>query len=45
MDFRGDARMAQFGFVLGWEASSAGSPVEWVSGDEFEKPRKASEAQ
>jgi Zn-dependent M28 family amino/carboxypeptidase len=44
MDFRGDARMAQFGFVLGWEASSAGSPVEWVSGDEFEKPRKASEA-
>jgi Zn-dependent M28 family amino/carboxypeptidase len=44
MDFRGDARMAQFGFVLGWEASSAASSVEWQSGDEFEKPRKLSEA-
>ncbi len=45
MDFRGDARMAQFGFVLGWQASSAASQVEWQAGDEFEKPRKQSEAQ
>lgn len=44
MDFRGDARMAQFGFVLGWQASSAAAPVEWQGGDEFEKPRKQSEA-
>jgi len=44
MDFRGDTRMAQFGFVLGWEASSAPSPVEWQNGDEFEKPRKQSES-
>jgi Zn-dependent M28 family amino/carboxypeptidase len=44
MDFRGDARMAQFGFVLGWEASSAAAPVEWQSGDEFEKARKKSES-
>ena len=43
MDFRGDARMAQFGFVLGWQASAAAAPVEWQSGDEFEKPRKMSE--
>jgi Zn-dependent M28 family amino/carboxypeptidase len=44
MDFRGDARMAQFGFVLGWQASSSASQVEWQSGDEFEKPRQQSEA-
>jgi len=43
MDFRGDARMAQFGFVLGWEASSAPESVQWQPGDEFEKPRKASD--
>jgi Zn-dependent M28 family amino/carboxypeptidase len=42
MDFRGDARMAQFGLVLGWEASAASS-VGWQSGDEFEPARKASQ--
>lgn len=41
MDFRGDARMAQFGLVLGWEAS-AGSPTSWKPGDEFEAARKRS---
>jgi Zn-dependent M28 family amino/carboxypeptidase len=45
MDFRGDARMAQFGFVLGWEASSSATSVEWQSGDEFEKARKKREAE
>lgn len=45
MDFRGIARMAQFGFVLGWQASAAASPVEWQGGDEFEKARKKREAE
>jgi Zn-dependent M28 family amino/carboxypeptidase len=40
MDFRGDARMARFGFVLGWLASSAPGRIEWLAGDEFEKARK-----
>jgi Zn-dependent M28 family amino/carboxypeptidase len=42
-DFRGNAKMAQFGFVLGWLASEQGKAVEWQSGDEFEPARKASE--
>ena len=41
MDFRGDARMAQFGLMLGWQAS-AGAPTEWKAGDEFETARKKS---
>jgi len=41
MDFRGDARMAQFGMMLGWQAS-AGAPTEWKAGDEFETARKKS---
>ena len=41
-DFRGNAKMARFGFVLGWLASEQSS-VEWYSGDEFEPVRKASE--
>jgi Zn-dependent M28 family amino/carboxypeptidase len=41
MDFRGDARMAQFGLMLGWQAS-AGAPTGWKAGDEFEKARKNS---
>ena len=45
MDFRGNARMAEFGFVLGWQASSAPSAVEWKSGDEFEAARKKREAE
>ena len=44
MDFRGDARMAQFGLVLGWQAS-AGAGTEWKQGDEFAKARKASAGQ
>lgn len=42
-DFRGNAKFARFGFVLGWLASEQSHPVEWQSGDEFEVARKASE--
>ena len=45
MDFRGIARMTQFGFVLGWQASAAPSAVEWQKGDEFEIARKKREAE
>jgi Zn-dependent M28 family amino/carboxypeptidase len=41
MDFRGDARMAQFGLLLGWQASG-GAPTGWKAGDEFETARKKS---
>jgi Zn-dependent M28 family amino/carboxypeptidase len=44
-DFRGIARMTQFGFVLGWLASKQDKPVAWHAGDEFEAARKASQAQ
>ncbi len=44
-DFRGNAKLARFGFVLGWLASEQAKSIEWLPGDEFEKPRKASEAQ
>jgi Zn-dependent M28 family amino/carboxypeptidase len=42
-DFRGNAKVAQFGFVLGWRASEQAKPVEWQAGDEFEAARKKSE--
>jgi Zn-dependent M28 family amino/carboxypeptidase len=41
-DFRGLARMAQFGFILGWEASSAPATQSWQPGDEFLKARQES---
>ncbi|MDR3752189.1 MAG: M28 family peptidase, partial [Terracidiphilus sp.] len=43
-DFRGNAKLARFGFVLGWLASEQPKSVEWLAGDEFEAARKASEA-
>jgi Zn-dependent M28 family amino/carboxypeptidase len=43
-DFRGNAKLARFGFVLGWLAGEQSKPVEWQKGDEFEAPRKASQA-
>jgi Zn-dependent M28 family amino/carboxypeptidase len=43
-DFRGNAKLARFGFVLGWLASEQPKTVEWLSGDEFEAARKASRA-
>ncbi len=42
-DFRGNAKLARFGFVLGWLASEQAKTVEWQPGDEFEAARKASE--
>ena len=42
-DFRGNAKLARFGFVLGWLASEQAKPIEWLPGDEFEAARKASE--
>ena len=41
MDFRSDARLAQFGFLLGWQALASGS-ITWKPGDEFEAARKKS---
>jgi Zn-dependent M28 family amino/carboxypeptidase len=43
-DFRGNAKLARFGFVLGWLASAQPKSIEWQPGDEFEAARKASEA-
>jgi Zn-dependent M28 family amino/carboxypeptidase len=40
MDFTGDATMARFGFVLGWQAASQQQLVGWQKGDEFEPARK-----
>jgi Zn-dependent M28 family amino/carboxypeptidase len=44
-DFRGNAKLARFGFVLGWLASEQPKTVEWQPGDEFEAARKASKRQ
>ncbi|MGA7317496.1 MAG: M28 family peptidase [Silvibacterium sp.] len=43
MDFRGDAKMARFGLILGWEASSLPDTVGWQKGDEFETARTKSQ--
>ena len=40
MDFRGDARMARFGFELGWLTMQQPGSVQWQPGDEFEAARK-----
>jgi len=45
MDFRTDADIARFGVALGWQAANQASEVGWKLGDEFDKARKASEAQ
>jgi hypothetical protein len=44
MDFTGDARMAQFGFVLGWQVAAQHELAGWQPGDEFEKARKSSQS-
>jgi hypothetical protein len=41
-DFRGNAKLARFGFVLGWQASAQPKTAEWLPGEEFEAVRKAS---
>jgi len=43
-DFRGNAKLARFGFVLGWLASDQPKSIEWLPSDEFEAARKASRA-
>jgi Zn-dependent M28 family amino/carboxypeptidase len=43
-DFAGDAKMARFGFALGWQAANQPKEVQWQPGDEFEAARKASQA-
>jgi Zn-dependent M28 family amino/carboxypeptidase len=42
-DFRGNAKLARFGFALGWLASEQPQSIQWKSGDEFESARKKSE--
>ncbi|MGH9492907.1 MAG: M28 family peptidase [Terriglobales bacterium] len=44
MDFTGNAKMARFGFALGWKAASQPGAIGWHTGDEFEAARKASQA-
>jgi Zn-dependent M28 family amino/carboxypeptidase len=44
MDFRGDALMAKFGYVLGQKAATAGTLPAWLPGDEFEKAQKSMQA-
>lgn len=39
-DFKGLAKMTQFGYVLGWKAASQTAEVQWLPGDEFEAARK-----
>ncbi len=43
-DFRGNAKLARFGLVLGWLASAQSHPVQWQPGDEFEKARTSSDS-
>lgn len=44
MDFTGDAKMAKFGFALGWQVAAQPALAGWQPGDEFEKARKTSQA-
>ncbi|HEX7288856.1 MAG TPA: M28 family peptidase [Candidatus Angelobacter sp.] len=41
MDFTADAKMARFGFALGWEVANQTELAGWLPGDEFEKARKS----
>ena len=43
MDYTSDAAMARFGFALGWEGANQPHLVDWKKGDEFERPRRASQ--
>ena len=42
MDFTADAKVAKFGFALGWEVANGAELAGWQPGDEFEKARKQS---
>jgi Zn-dependent M28 family amino/carboxypeptidase len=39
MDFTANAKLARFGFEVGWEAIAAPGPIGWRAGDEFEAAR------
>jgi Zn-dependent M28 family amino/carboxypeptidase len=41
-DFSGNAKLARFGFVLGWLAGQQPVSIQWLPGDEFEAARQAS---
>ena len=43
MDFSGTAKIARFGFALGWKAATLPALPAWLPGDEFEFARKASQ--
>jgi hypothetical protein len=43
MDFTGNAKMAKFGFALGWQVAGQAELAGWQPGDEFEKARKSSQ--
>src|SRR5262245_12579654 len=43
MDFTANAKMAKFGFALGWQVASQPELAGWQPGDEFEKARKNSQ--
>jgi Zn-dependent M28 family amino/carboxypeptidase len=40
MDFTGNAKLARFGFELGWRALTANEAIGWQAGDEFEGARE-----
>jgi Zn-dependent M28 family amino/carboxypeptidase len=44
MDFTADAKLARFGFTLGWKAAAQPELIGWKAGDEFEAARKKSQA-
>ncbi len=44
MDFSGNAKLARFGFALGWKAANLPGLMGWVPGDEFEAARKQSQS-
>jgi Zn-dependent M28 family amino/carboxypeptidase len=44
MDFTADAKMAKFGFALGWRVAAQPELAGWQPGDEFEKARKGSQS-
>ncbi len=41
-DFTGNAKLLRFGMELGWQVITAGQPILWNQGDEFEAARLAS---
>ena len=43
MDFTGNAKLAKFGFALGWQVANQPELAGWQPGDEFEKARKGSQ--